>query len=214
MASTKEKIVQMAIEIFNKKGIKNTTSRDIADALEISRGNLSYHYKCKTDLIEDVYKYIFESKEIEILPNGLVTLHHFHALFKQMIDFQDRYRFFFLDIIEILRDYPAVGKLYRERAHRRTAQGRALINYYIGSGLFQPEPIPGIYDQLSNTVWIVRVFWLNQVWIKQECKKDGTVAMDKKRALESIWMLHYPHLTDKGKVEYFEIMKLVAKPAS
>lgn len=208
MASTKERIIKAAIAAFNKQGIKNTTSRDIAEAMGISRGNLSYHYKCKADLIKDVYQHIFEANEIEILPTGLVTLRHFHELFKQMIDFQDRYRFFFLDIIEILRDYPEIGKRYRQRAHHRTAQGRALINYYIGSGLFAPEPIPGLYDQLTNAVWMVRVFWLNQVWIKEE-NDEGKVAMDKKNALTAIWTLHYPHLTEKGKEEYFEIIKLV-----
>lgn len=208
MASTKERIIKATIAAFNKQGIKNTTSRDIAEAMGISRGNLSYHYKCKADLIKDVYQHIFEANEIEILPMGLVTLQHFHELFKQMIDFQDRYRFFFLDIIEILRDYPEIGKRYRQRAHHRIAQGRALINYYIGSGLFVPEPIPGIYDQLTNAVWMVRVFWLNQVWIKEE-NHEGKVAMDKKNALTAIWGLHYPHLTEKGKEEYFEIIKLV-----
>jgi len=212
MSSTKEKIVSKAIEVFNKQGVKNTTSRDLADALGISRGNLSYHYKSKTELFKDVYRHIFETNEIEIMPQGLVTLTHFHELFKQMIDFQDQYRFFFLDIIEILRDYPNIGKRYRRRAHRRVDQARALINYYIGSGLFEPEPIPGIYDQLTNAVWMVRVFWLNQVWIKQgreEGSENGDILMDKKNALEAIWALHYPHLTVKGKEEYFEIMQLV-----
>lgn len=208
MSSTKEKIVLKAIELFNKEGVKNTTSRHLADALGISRGNLSYHYKSKVELFKDVYRHMFETNEIEIMPQGLVTLQHFHALFKQMIDFQDQYRFFFLDIIEILRDYPKIGKRYRQRAHRRVDQARALINYYIGSGLFEPEPIPGIYDQLTNAVWIVRVFWLNQVWIKEGCE-DGRIVIDKKHALEAIWALHYPHLTEKGKEEYFEIMQTI-----
>lgn len=208
MASTKEKIVQTAIKIFNEKGFKNATSRDLAEAMGISRGNLSYHYKSKADLIMDVYKHIFEANEISLLPSGLVGLSHFNEVFKLLIDFQDRYRFFFLDIIEILRDYPEIGTLYRERAQRRMAQGRALINYYIGSGLFHPEPLPGLYDQLTNTVATVRVFWLNQAWIKEGCV-DGRVPMNKKNALEAIWALHYPHLTEKGKEEYFEIIKNV-----
>ena len=45
MATTKEKIIETSIKLFNEKGCLNTSTRHIADELGISVGNLYYHFK-------------------------------------------------------------------------------------------------------------------------------------------------------------------------
>ena len=39
---TRDKIIEQAIELFNDKGAANVTSRHIAEAMDISHGNLCY----------------------------------------------------------------------------------------------------------------------------------------------------------------------------
>lgn len=46
----KEKILIKAIELFNEKGISSTFPYQIAAAMNISTGNLTYHYKTKAIL--------------------------------------------------------------------------------------------------------------------------------------------------------------------
>lgn len=41
----RDKILETAIELFNKKGYAYVTLRDISDALNISPGNLTYYFK-------------------------------------------------------------------------------------------------------------------------------------------------------------------------
>ena len=50
----KEKILITAKELFQTYGYNDVTMRNIADALHISVGNLTYHYKRKEDLIRCV----------------------------------------------------------------------------------------------------------------------------------------------------------------
>ena len=47
----KEAILRTAQTFFNEKGYQETTMRDIAGALNISLGNLTYHYHKKEDLM-------------------------------------------------------------------------------------------------------------------------------------------------------------------
>ena len=40
----REKIISKAIELFNERGISSTSPNQIAAALNISPGNLTYHF--------------------------------------------------------------------------------------------------------------------------------------------------------------------------
>jgi AcrR family transcriptional regulator len=55
-------IVQTAAELFHQKGFASTTTRDIANACNISPGHLYYYMKSKDDFIE-IFKKIQESDQ-------------------------------------------------------------------------------------------------------------------------------------------------------
>ena len=59
MATTKEKIIETSIKLFNEKGCLNTSTRHIADELGISVGNLYYHFKNKEDILSGCMLAIF-----------------------------------------------------------------------------------------------------------------------------------------------------------
>ncbi|MGL5330784.1 MAG: TetR/AcrR family transcriptional regulator [Peptostreptococcaceae bacterium] len=50
----KENILNIAINLISKNGIKNTSLSDIAKSAGISKGTLYYHYSSKDDLIFDI----------------------------------------------------------------------------------------------------------------------------------------------------------------
>lgn len=50
----RQRIVAAADQLFYEQGYENTSFSDIADAVEISRGNFYYHFKCKDDILAAV----------------------------------------------------------------------------------------------------------------------------------------------------------------
>ncbi len=51
---TRERIVEAADQLFYQQGYEQTSFSDIADAVQISRGNFYYHFKTKDDILQAV----------------------------------------------------------------------------------------------------------------------------------------------------------------
>ena len=97
MKKTQEKILTNAIKLFNKNGVGNVRLQDIAKKAGISAGNLSYHYKLKKDLIENVLAFMAESfKKMSSQNMGLVEQNDYTSVTKNYITFQISHRFFCL----------------------------------------------------------------------------------------------------------------------
>ena len=104
--NTKEKIKDKALELFNKKGVKNVTLREVAKELHKSYGNITYHYKTKSDLVLDLYKDMVEET------SGIIQSFDFKNLFlgilsapKKTFLISLKFLFFYVDYVEIRRNY-------------------------------------------------------------------------------------------------------------
>ena len=53
---TKERILLTSIELFNRSGVVAITTNHIAKAMEISPGNLYFHYDNKEEILEELFK--------------------------------------------------------------------------------------------------------------------------------------------------------------
>ncbi|QRM90264.1 TetR family transcriptional regulator [Lacinutrix sp. WUR7] len=205
----KNKIKITAISLFNTYGISNVSMKQIADTLNISPGNLSYHYKTKADLLATIYKEMYAETLDYILPeNTYITLFHFEEMMLKFDDLQQRYAFFFNDIVHIIKTYPKIAKQYEASNLIRFKDARKLIDYYIETGRMQPENEFIDYNKTIYTVWMTSTFWQSQKLAIQT--KDYTV--NKCPSIEMLWSLFLPYLTAKGLEEYQQLRQFVKLP--
>ena len=61
MSKTKDRILAIALAQFNKHGTRAMTTNHIAEACEISPGNLYYHYKNKEQIIFSLFEKMINS---------------------------------------------------------------------------------------------------------------------------------------------------------
>ena len=52
--TTRDRIVEAAADLFYRRGFDHTSFADIADAVQISRGNFYYHFKSKDEILSAV----------------------------------------------------------------------------------------------------------------------------------------------------------------
>lgn len=53
---TKDRIVLAALDLFNDQGERNVSTNHIAAALNMSPGNLYYHFRNKSDIVYEIFK--------------------------------------------------------------------------------------------------------------------------------------------------------------
>ena len=52
--TTRDRIVEAADQLFYRRGFEHTSFSDIADTVQISRGNFYYHFKSKDEILDAV----------------------------------------------------------------------------------------------------------------------------------------------------------------
>lgn len=197
----KEKIILKAVELFNEGGVAHVSPNQIAKALGISSGNLTYHYKKKEILIQAIYEKMDEDSLDYLDLKGYITLDDFRKSLLKFQEFQKKYSFFFHDMVFITRNYPEVGKLYEATTFRRFQQGRQLFDYYIATGRMKPETDGFNYDYAIHAIWMVGAFWTTQEMIMT----SSSPIQKPTDMVEMSWYMLLPYLTEKGKEEYLQI---------
>lgn len=204
MSDTRQRIIETAVSLFNQRGFVNVTMRDLAQELGISLGNLTYHFNRKDDLMAAIHQQLIDERNsmleaVQLTP----SIVNINAQLQPLLGLYERYRFFYLDIMEVMRAYPDIAELHREHIANQIRYIRAIIDYSVGSGNMVAESRTGQYDSLAETVCLMLTFWLSHHTVRG---KDGSFYDD---ATKAMWNLVIPLLTEKGKGAFEGVLKSV-----
>lgn len=195
---TKDRVIQVAVQLFNENGVQNITSRHIAMEMGISHGNVDYHYNTKEEILFAIYKQMRKEMSINYISRKdySTSLEHFHRLLIKLEAFQLKYRFFSLDVLEISRSFPKTNKLITKTLELRKQQMDELFKDFIIEGYLRDTKDFG-YERLKHTMRIIITFWLSQQEILHHFKFQENGEMTR-----HIWEILLPNLTESGFKEY------------
>lgn len=197
---TRDKIIRMAIRLFNENGLSNVSNRQIAGRINISHGNLEYHFPKKESLILAIYEQMVQEistyYEVEN-EQPQDPIEHFQRLLTGLEEFQKAYAFFNIDILEIYRKYPGVVKKLADTLQLRKKQIESLFARFITYGYMKNETLEGSYSRLQHTIRILITFWQQQNTLLAhfDYDKEGEF-------VQHVWELLLPHFTEKGISKY------------
>jgi AcrR family transcriptional regulator len=116
--NTRQRILIAALLLFNEKGVGRTSLNEIADEIDISPGNLHYHFKKKSDIVDGlVAEFQADARTVLHAPDhDELSLDDFWLFLHLLLEFTAAYRFMLRDTESLAADYPKVGRTLRHFA--------------------------------------------------------------------------------------------------
>ncbi len=189
---TKNNIIQKAIDLFNECGTAAISLNALAKALDISTGNLQYHYHSKEEILRAILEIMFNdwNTVYQEMDTGSFTADTLRRSLRVSFSLVWKYRFFYRELNALLCHDEILAKRYAAIQEQRLAQQEAFTKQVVkASGVRLTS------KELHNIVligWVLSNAWLSYVESTGQPVEETT--MDE--AVE-ILMQHYKPYLEK-----------------
>lgn len=197
--TTKEKILDTARLLFNEHGVDKVSARNICSEMGISPGNFSYHFPDKDEIVIDLYHMMTREMYtvLSAIPMDNVSIRYYLESHKQLFLIQEKYKFFYLNLFEIVTHHDAIRSSYLNNSKAERKMAYQLLQVYIEKGVIKK----GVTNHFERMIDVGQI--LNNAWIiDAEILFKG----NKKKKLEHYMKiccgLLEPYLTEEALEEY------------
>lgn len=202
--TTKDRILEKSLQVFNEQGVDNVTVRTIAGEMGISHGNLCYHFPNTDAIIERLYDQLVERLNVGIdgistLPT--LTMGLLRELSRLSFELLYEYRFLLRDFAGIMRRIPALAERHRALLKRRKESFRLIVGQMRAYGWYKPEPYEGYNEHLLDQLFIIGDFWLASADVLYQGPENKKLD----HYLAIFQALLVPMLTEKGVAVWNEV---------
>jgi len=194
--STKEKILDAALKLFNEKGDAGVTTAQLAEFLGISEGNLWYHFRTKREIVSELNLQLEKEvdKNLSRLPDEKFDLIDFMGYSARAFEYLWEYRFLFRDYFDRSKDEEALLRL-----QKLTLRGQKNVELILEDmrrrGLLFISKDGA--RALAVNAWIVHSNWLRFLQVRGNLQ-EVTESQIKEGFTQLIWLFN-PYLSDEGK---------------
>ncbi|MFV0477576.1 MAG: TetR/AcrR family transcriptional regulator [Parahaliea sp.] len=163
---TRDRILVTSLSLFNEAGEAHTTTIDIANELEISPGNLYYHFKGKDEIIAELfqqYELALGSTLAAPLEKPLsldrmnveANWYYLYVVLEEMY----QYRFLYQNLDNLLQRYPDISRGFRRLLKLKRAALLAICEALLEQAVIdaRDQQLLGLVDNMALTL----TFWLN-----------------------------------------------------
>jgi len=156
----------------------------------MSRGNLTYHYKNKEDILADIALEVSEEiNRFKAERKNYPAFSNLNLDIKICGKLQENYPFIFRDM-NVLEN-PQINTVMKSWSESSIDQNMAAFKFGLEIGNLKEESLEGLYYQLAVNTWMVTFYWISQKSVREVQSLESAERM--------VWTTIYPHFTDKGK---------------
>ncbi|QXA06770.1 TetR/AcrR family transcriptional regulator [Acinetobacter lactucae] len=204
---TKDRILQISLQLFNERGERSVTTNHIAAELGISPGNLYYHFRNKHEIIKELmYQYQVETLDMLSLPEDrpLTTndkINYFQVLSGQLWS----YRFIHRDVYHLVESNEDFKKIYPRFAGQVMQQGQKIYQAFVDAGLMKMTPSE--IEALIINLWIVLTNWTNFLYMSGHISDNNH--LEERwvwQALRQMVFLEGPYLMGESRATYEQLL--------
>ena len=197
---TKDKIIATAIKLFNQHGTKAISTNHIAKEMDISPGNLYYHFRNKNDIIRSISNQ-FSSEIGSVFQFHLDTISDFSenltSMFNRFFKIQQSYQFLFLEGVHLTKQDHILWNNYTKLRTVLKKGYYELLSNLVKIKIMKKQSLH-IIDDLLDAQWIIMWYWINHTVLDRKTYDNIQI----KKGIKLSFSIIKPQLTSIGKIAF------------
>ncbi len=162
---TAERILEVALALFNRFGEPNVSTTLIAGELGISPGNLYYHYPAKESLLNALFdRYAQATHALLGTADGVADVEDawffLHSLFERIWE----YRFVYRDLADLMTNSRQLETQFKSLLQAKTQAMRALLAGMAHSGALAIDP--RLRESTATSMVVLLTYWLGYEYVR------------------------------------------------
>ncbi|WP_338860040.1 TetR/AcrR family transcriptional regulator [Mycetohabitans rhizoxinica] len=174
---TRDRILELSLRLFNEIGEPNVTTTTIAEEMEISPGNLYYHFRNKDDIINSIFAQFEQEigKRLRFPDDHRPTIDEMWAYLAYMADFLWTYRFLYRDLNDLLARNRTLETHFKQIITHKVNFARQLCEQLIADG--EMEATPQEISVISTNIGVISTYWLSYQFVMNPRKYNDQEAI-------------------------------------
>ncbi|SFP94503.1 TetR/AcrR family transcriptional regulator [Variovorax sp. PDC80] len=162
---TAQRILEAALDLFNRFGEPNVSTTLVAGELNISPGNLYYHYPAKEELINKLYEgYETELGELLHASEGIHDVEDAWFFMHSLFELIWRHRFLYRDLNDLLSKNRHLETQFQLVLKHKVRAMRQLIAGLGRAGHLEIDAQE--VDTLAQSMVVVLTYWLSYEYVR------------------------------------------------
>jgi AcrR family transcriptional regulator len=205
---TRDRILHTSLLLFNEEGEPNTTTVDVANEMDISPGNLYYHFKGKDVIIAELFNQ-YEQGLCEILSAPIDkplsvedNWFYLYVVFEEMYS----YRFLYRNLSDLLYRYPDLGRRFRRilaLKHKAIAAVWSTLTQAAVVSIPEDE-----VEALIDNMVLLLTYWLNYDHLLHD---DRPPALIIHKGVYQLMSMVAPYLGEQQRDFYEQVSAIYRK---
>ena len=192
---TAQRIAEVTLELFNRFGEPNVSTTLISSELNISPGNLYYHFPSKDALVNHLFD-DYEAAMLGLL-DAATDVHDvedawffLHSLFEQVWN----HRFLYRDLNNLLSGNRHLETHFHAVLERKTQAFRHLLESLAAAGLMRIDP--DSVETLSASMSVMVTYWLSYEYVRnpRQALEPASASLALSRGAKHVLALLTPYM--------------------
>ncbi|MCB2022928.1 MAG: TetR/AcrR family transcriptional regulator [Burkholderiaceae bacterium] len=166
---TAERILEVTLELFNRYGEPNVSTTLISAELNISPGNLYYHYPAKDELINSLYdRYERALDELLQAADGVRNVEDAWLFFHMLFELIWKYRFLYRDLNDLVSTNRRLETRFQFVLKNKSKAVRNLLDGLASGSAIRLAPNEA--ETIATSMVVVLTYWLSYEYVREPRK--------------------------------------------
>lgn len=208
--NTKQRILHSALELFNKEGYPNVSSKRISEEMGISYGNLCYHFPKKDDIVLRLQQNLWDEVD-ESMQNLEGEIFEFDFMLRsltQLMELTLKYRFFLINSYDLTIRYPKIKEKTIERAKAYHHVLYRIAHFLMDNGYMHPTKNEQVLQKKIHGLLIIFNSWILDYAVFYD-KPEKNITESTPYYIQLLFSMIHSSLTPKGRKIFSSVYREV-----